>query len=68
MKVQRLPRATGEALEPARLVSLAGALDVAGDALKVMAKRQLGDGDRRRHLVRASLCYAAAVALRRIAE
>lgn len=55
-------------LDPARLVSLAGELDAAGDACKVMAGLTANRGTKVRHLARASACYGAAHLLRKIAQ
>jgi hypothetical protein len=62
------PTSHAETLDPARLAALAGDLEVAGDACKIMAQRTHNRGSRVRHLARATACYGAAHLLRKIAE
>lgn len=62
------PTSHADTLEPARLDALAGDLEVAGDACKVMAGRTSNRGSRVRHLARAAACYGAPHLLRKIAE
>lgn len=66
--MKHFPLNTAETLDPPRLVALAGDLEVAGDACKVMAQRTHNRGSRVRHLARAAACYGAAHLLRKIAE
>lgn len=55
------------ALDPARLIMLAGGLDAAGDACSVLAARTARPTSRVHRLARASACYGAAKLLRKIA-
>lgn len=57
-----------DALDPARLIALAGELDVAGEGLTILAQRAPSRRGAMPYLIRASACHGAAHLLRRIAE